>query len=242
MRLNIAICDDNPLALMEVADMTKTILSERNIECVYNLFDDPRELYASDIKYDIALLDIKMSEIDGISLAKKLLSINEKCIVFFITNYMVYLDAAFDVGAFRCLPKPLDYERLQNGIKKALIKIIDTNTTIQLTDMKTKVPIKIELLSIIFVENSNRHARIVTTDQVFIAKENFRTVVSLIEKKTIGFSITHKSIYINMRYVNNFDHHSVCLVNGDKEYHVDISRRKYIDFKKRFINWISETQ
>ena len=64
----------------------------------------------------VVLLDIRMPEIDGISLAEKILSINPKTNIIFVTTYSHYLPKAFSIHASGYIMKPLDKNKLDNEI------------------------------------------------------------------------------------------------------------------------------
>ena len=145
MKLKIAVCDDELSDLNTEIEMINSIFTEKQTDCEYCIFHDPNELLSAGADYDMAFLDIKMDGIDGIALSKKLIEKNKNCFVFFITNYQIYLDKAFDVGAFRFLPKPLDRSRLERGIDSALERIKDRDRRISLTNRKNKVTVDIEI-------------------------------------------------------------------------------------------------
>ena len=64
----------------------------------------------------VVLLDIRMPEMDGISLAEKILSINPKTNIIFVTTYSHYLPQAFSIHASGYIMKPLDKDKLNNEI------------------------------------------------------------------------------------------------------------------------------
>lgn len=64
----------------------------------------------------VVLLDIRMPEMDGITLAEKILSINPKTNIIFVTTYSHYLPQAFSIHASGYIMKPLDKDKLNNEI------------------------------------------------------------------------------------------------------------------------------
>lgn len=120
--MRIAICDDDAADLAAEYEIIGSVLDEKGVEYSFNKFSEPSELLAAD-GFDIAFLDVEMDGMTGIDLARRLHEINKDCLVFFITNYSVYLDSAFDVNAIRYLTKPIDRARLSSGIDSALERI-----------------------------------------------------------------------------------------------------------------------
>ena len=240
MKLNIVMCDDDSVALNAEHELIASVFSDRGIDCSYDKFTDPDRLLSSDISYDIAFLDIEMEGTDGLTAAKKLMEKNKDCIIFFITNYSVYLDRAFDVRAFRYLPKPLDRARLESGIDSALERIRDRVRSIRLTNYKNKVEADIAVASIIFIETDGRHTHVVTTEHDFIAEEHFKTIKDMIEKEVTYFAQSHQSYLVNMRYVTYYDRLSVILSYGGKKYKAEMSRRQYNSFDEKFFKQAGE--
>ncbi|EAP95847.1 LytR/AlgR family response regulator transcription factor [Vibrio splendidus] len=64
------------------------------------------------LKPDVAFLDIRMPELDGISLAKQLNKLDSPPLIVFITAYDEYAVKAFEHNAMDYLLKPINEERL----------------------------------------------------------------------------------------------------------------------------------
>ena len=84
--------------------------------------------YCEKNQVDIAMLDINMPDINGITLTSKLREINPDIRIIFVTAYEQYAVDAFSVHADGYLLKPVTLEVLKNeveyvlsGVKKALM-------------------------------------------------------------------------------------------------------------------------
>ena len=73
--------------------------------------------YISDLKPAIVLLDIQMPEISGIEVVERM---QEKPIIIFITAYDAFAVKAFELNAVDYLLKPINNERFDQTIRKAL--------------------------------------------------------------------------------------------------------------------------
>ena len=227
--MRIAICDDDAADLAAEYEIIGSVLDEKGVDYTFEKFSEPSELLAAD-GFDIAFLDVEMDGMTGIDLARRLHEINKDCLVFFITNYSVYLDSAFDVNAIRYLTKPIDRERLSSGIDSALERTKSANKRITLTDFKTKCKTDILLSDIIYIETVKRRARVVTVSGGFEAAENFTEIKSAIESKTDNFAAPHQSYFVNLKYVTGYDKLSVTMTCGARTYSAMVSRRLYKDF------------
>ena len=73
-------------------------------------------------KYDIIFLDIKMPDIDGVKTFEEIHKINPEIPVIMITGYSVeeLIQEALNKGAYACLTKPFDVEKILEVMGKVL--------------------------------------------------------------------------------------------------------------------------
>ncbi|MCX7749038.1 MAG: LytTR family DNA-binding domain-containing protein [Clostridia bacterium] len=74
------------------------------------------------IKPETVFLDIEMPEIDGVTMAEEILSMDAKINIVFATAYDEYAIKAFEVNALDFILKPVSRERLYKTIKKIKAK------------------------------------------------------------------------------------------------------------------------
>ncbi|MEG3219536.1 response regulator transcription factor [Vibrio gigantis] len=80
------------------------------------------------LKPDVAFLDIRMPELDGISLAKQLNKLASPPFVVFITAYDEYAVKAFEQNAMDYLLKPINEERLLATCQKVQARLSSHQT------------------------------------------------------------------------------------------------------------------
>ena len=215
MMLHIAVCDDEKAALEYETDLVSKILYEKNV-------------------------NIEMDGMNGIELAEKIREKNQNCFVFFITNYSVYLDKAFDVRAIRYLTKPVDPDRLRAGIDFVLDSIVSASKKISVINFKNKLTVEIEIADIIYISNSGRRTQIVTKQYEFETEEIFSTVKQMIEKEVNYFATPHQSYYVNLKYVTGYTKTDVQMSYGGNTYNILMTRRRYKDFDIKFFEVAKE--
>ena len=230
----IAICDDERDTLTKESCLIQELLDEKKISYKIDTYTTAEELLSSHVLYDILFLDVEMGNLNGIDVAEKLLESKEDTFIFFITNYSIYSDRASDIHAHRFLSKPVDKDRLSNGIDSALKKISDVTKIITATDMETKKRYKIPIASIIFIENTGRHTKIyLTTRPAFIVDEIFSIIKERIESEVEYFAMPHQSYYVNMRFVDDYDKKEVKISYGKKSYTAIMTRGRYRTFNDK---------
>ncbi len=233
---NIAVCDDETDVLNSEAEIIKDALNNQRVDYNIDTFQDPRVFLYSGAKYDMVFLDIEMDQINGIEVAKEITEKNKDCFVFFITNYSVYLDRAFDVKAFRYLSKPIDKNRLRSGIDIALERINEKTQILSVINYKNKLSVDINISTIIYIENTGRHTHIISTQYDFVAEEIFSIVKNKIEKEVNYFAMPHQSYYVNLKYVKNHTKEKVEMAYSGNTYEALMSRRRYNDFDAKMFS------
>lgn len=68
--------------------------------------------------YDLLLLDIEMGKMNGLDLARKIRTENEKLPIIFVTGYDEYMQYGYDVSALHYLIKPVNKDRLFQALDK----------------------------------------------------------------------------------------------------------------------------
>lgn len=117
IRLKTVLVDDEPLAL----ELIKICLQEfPEIQIVAECRNGEEAIEATvRLKPDLMFLDIQMPGKNGFEVVKALQS-DLMPMVIFITTYPQYALDAFDLHAVDYIPKPLDEERLQRAVQRAI--------------------------------------------------------------------------------------------------------------------------
>jgi len=111
------IADDEPLLRFHLKQMLAELCFD--IEVVAQCTNGAEALTAIEQwQPDFAFLDIKMPELDGMSVAKKLLKTENPPLIVFITAYDEYAIKAFENNAIDYLLKPISEERLLKAYEK----------------------------------------------------------------------------------------------------------------------------
>ena len=69
-------------------------------------------------KVDVIFLDINISSVDGVLIAKNISQFAEKPYIVFITAYKEHAVEAFEIEAFDYILKPYDESRIRSMLKK----------------------------------------------------------------------------------------------------------------------------
>ena len=128
--MRVICVDDEALVLELTVSMCKEM---EQVEDVHG-FLDPREAleWINNNPVDVALLDINMADLDGITLAKVITQIHPDVVIIFVTGHTDYAIEAFELHVAGYLLKPISRERLSEELSHAQLLI----------KPKTKVTVK----------------------------------------------------------------------------------------------------
>lgn len=125
--MKIAICDDEQIYIDNIVEHLNIFSAENNIDFEKSIFTSSADILVSDIRFDIAVLDVEMDNINGIKLGSELRKRNPHIILIYVTAYRKYLDDALNLNAARFFEKPLDSQRFYRGLRDAVKRIDNTS-------------------------------------------------------------------------------------------------------------------
>ncbi len=117
--LKTIIADDEPPARKRLRRMLKPLIDEKRLEIVAEACDGIETLEMLEKhEVDLLFLDIRMPELDGFEVLKKLPA-DKQPVVIFITAYDNYALKAFEANAVDYLLKPIEKKRLAESVTRA---------------------------------------------------------------------------------------------------------------------------
>lgn len=231
--LLLAVCDDIPMECAEIAKKIDGILKQRNNNFVIYKFFSGQELLNSRESFDILFLDIRMPEISGMDLAKKLREQGKESIIIFITSAKEYVFEAYDVEAFQYLVKPIQADKLKSVTEKAVKKLLGKTNEDFLMISSDRQMKKILLSDILYIESIGRIVRIQCKNGSLEAYEQIGVLENKLSDKY--FFRCHKCYLVNLEYVDTFYKTDIALENGEK---IMLAKRRCDDFKKAFLSYM----
>ncbi len=235
--MKIGICDD----IIEYVNAIKTYVEYyfklNNMKCEIFTYSCGEDLKNSNITFDILFIDVELPDINGIELAKSILSSEPETIVIVVTNYRKYLDAAMDLNVLRFVDKPIT----QNRINDVLIRAIDEikNGTIVIKTKNNKIS-KIKKSDIIYVEVMRKTTTFYTTNGVIKSTEPISKFKELLNSP--DFATPHNSFLVNLNYVLSYEREKVTIDYGTNPPVISIATRKQPLFRKQFIDFLGDKQ
>lgn len=233
--LLIAICDDDSNFIKNVKEHLSFYSGEHNTDFEVHTFSDSKDLIDSNIKFNIAILDVEMPGCNGIEVGKILREKNRHIVLMYITSHKKYLDEALNLNAARFFEKPIDSKRFYDGFDNALKRI--DNTTIKFFLKEDNAAVRINTNDIIYIEIEpigHRKTKVVTENKIYISSNK----MAFWEDHLISslFVKTHKSYIVNMEYLTKYENDTIQL---DNKYNLPVSRNYQSAVHKAFIRYMT---
>lgn len=230
--MNVLICDDEKQYLDNMKNHVREYMNNHYIKANIIATMSADTVFDTDIKIDLAILDIQMPNVDGIALAKELKSRNDKLIIIFVTNFDEYQDQAMDLRIFRFFKKPFESQRLYSSLDKAMEYIDEQYVDLFLYSNGQQIRILTD--EILYIRRDNR--KIILTDvngKEYITKESFSDWENKLPN-TFFYQV-HKSFIINMHYITKYSYTELYL---NEEIRIPVASRKQSDFHKYWFQYL----
>ncbi len=245
MNLNVLIADDDFGMRMVLRKALKNIEGvdiqgeAENGEAVLQLYEE--------IGADVVFLDVEMPGLTGIECAKRIMDINPRTFIIFVTAHEEYMQDAFELYAFDYLIKPFKLERIYQtverlktiGVQKddpVMHRIIKHEKGLDKLLIKNKEGMSfVDMHEIMLIQRENRSTVIYTANESYTTSEGLGDLEERLNASQ--FFRCHKSYIINLAYVDKIYPYGrwtyiVKLKNTEKD--ALITHDKFVELEKIF--------
>lgn len=228
--MRIAVCDDEPREANLLKELIDSYFGNLYIT---DVFCCGEELLENRKKYDVFFLDIKLKDIDGLSIAETIRKRDTQAIIIFVTNYEDFYSRAFRVHAFEYLIKPVK--------KENLFKILEEVYVYKQKDIQNQKicfdsidgNVRVQIHEILYFEYFDRKIKMVLESGEIKINGTMREIRTRMEK--YDFYMTHKAYLVNMRKIRKARRFEITIENGDV---IPVAQKKAADFKDRFEKYL----
>jgi DNA-binding LytR/AlgR family response regulator len=201
MSFSVIIIDDEPYS-HEVLQSHIARIPKMELRANFFNASDARTWLETN-KTDIILLDIKMPEISGLDFLR---SLTEKPITIFITAFRDYALEGFELGVIDYLLKPVQFNRLEMAIHRAIdfLQLVNTANAIDGGEKKDKdyeILVKdgnrrtvIDYRDIIYAQGLKDYTILQTSKKKFVVKGSVKTMENYLPADF--FMRVHKSFIV----------------------------------------------
>ncbi len=171
-----------------------------------------------ELKPDVVFLDIKMPGLDGLDVAKEIITFKRPPLIVFATAYDKYAIEAFDIKAIDYILKPFSKDRLsktvqrvketrekgldQSDLEEIIDRLKDNISTRELVRVSVVEKGKIMLLSpqeVFFCSAYEGKSKVFTRDKSFICPVTLNELEDRLKGE--NFFRVHRSFLVNLNYI-----------------------------------------
>lgn len=242
--LQIGICDDEPLLLNEIKEISEDCLQQQQAFSILSTYTDGKSLFY-DIqdgkRFDLLLLDIEMPGLSGMELAKRIHELLPDALMLFVTAHYKYAVDAYELHIFRYIPKNQLKERLPHALRDAVSLLEIQNTDSYIISSQNRLE-RIPYKEILYIEKDGKNAlfHTVSTQKqpADLAGKNRRVRKTLTEVfdelHSEEFHFIERGYIVNLRHVTGISHTDCILADQTR---LPVSQSRLPEFKKRLSSY-----
>jgi DNA-binding LytR/AlgR family response regulator len=211
--INTAVIEDNGADQKTIKGFFEQYIKEKKADLSLSIFADAEsflEKFSAD-KYDLILMDINLTGMNGLEAAARLRAIDQNVVLVFMTNLAQYAIDGYKFNAFDYMVKPISYWDFSERLFKALQHVGNRKKTKVLIFENGKKVI-MPLARIYYVEVCDHLLVYHTKDGCFRAYGALKELTK--ELNGSGFALCNSCFLVNLAYVTTVEGFNVN-VGGD---------------------------
>lgn len=213
--LKIALLDDEKECLELVKTITYKYMQSNGIEYDLREYTRTQDLFydlEENEYFDIYLLDVELPEFPGLQAARKIREKYMDSFIIYITNYTEYAIEAFEVNAYRYIPKCCLKEKLTEAYKALYEQILQREEKFY-TIIKTHQVEKIPYHEIYYLTKDGKYVVITHKRGESKVRKTLETVMDELDNRK-QFIYTDKSFVVNLIHIMSLGDNQIILRNG----------------------------
>ena len=235
--ITIAIVEDDKEYRSQYRDYLKQMEAQMGESFQIREFEDGDgilENYRAD--YDIILMDIEMSFVNGMEAAEEIRKLDHEVVIIFITNMPQYVMDGYKVQAFDYILKPITYYVFPRTLLQAMERRAAKNRQYTTIPIKNGIQ-RIDIRELVYVEVMDHDLIYYTISEKYVTRGSMKEAEELL--KDFHFFRCNKCYLINLAYVERVQNNDVLL--GKYVVAVTRPRRKQLmDAINNYLNEISK--
>lgn len=212
--IRIAALDDNEEWLELESRITNTYFEESKEEFEFHKYSNVNQFLLDledGVCFDIYLLDIELPEWNGLKVAREIKKRYLEVLIIYITGYVEYAIEAFEVNAYRYIPKKLLQEKLPEAyasLKQKLVRETGPYYTIQ-TNSRLE---RLAQNDIYYLQKEKKYVIFMRADGISKVRATLDEVYSDLERER--FVRIDKGRIVNLRHIMKLENREVKMRDG----------------------------
>ena len=198
--------DDEPLALMVIENYCARNGKIELVKTFSNIKDAQK--YLNQFPVDLLFLDIQISRSNGMEFYK---SLERKIPAIFTTAFAEYALEGFNVAALDYLLKPIEYERFEEAVNKAVLVLVDKQWTKDTEYLTIRADYKLNKIAyddILYLEGLDDYVKIhLSNGKKITARISMKSILEKLPETQ--FIRVHRSYIVNTKHVSSIQNKTV---------------------------------
>lgn len=231
--IRAVLCDDDSAFLSAMQQELVGVFKKLNIDAAIAAYRSPADLDENAIsRGDLFFLDIDYeSKTDnGIDAARKIRQVNQDGLIFFVTNFIEYAPAGYEVRAFRYILKRERSEVLERYLLQAMETLAEGDEYLRLYEQDLTVDVPLHEID--YLEVMDHYVSVHAGDRTHVLSSTLSSLEHALEGH--GFLRVHKSYLVNMARICKFRSRECRLVNGVS---LAVGEKSYPQQKQKYLHW-----
>lgn len=227
--LNIVICDDDTLFLKTLERKINGYLGKKNIEFSTTKYNSAELLLQSNInQVDIIFLDVNLKDMNGIETAASLRRITQKFILIFVSCFIEYAPAGYQVNALRYVLKDQLDVLLVDALDEAIKKLGFFRSRVSFKFVSGEMSTYTD--TIIYIESRLHevHFHFINSIETHYLYDTLNSIQNMLPNNE--FVRIHQSYLVNLKYFFDAKNYRA-LLKGNIE--LPISQKLFSKVKKQ---------
>ena len=235
----IAICDDddNALRMLDIMCKRNFAVYGKNVEI--QTFNRSVMLLEEIEKkrFDIVFLDIDMPEVMGTEIAEKIIEMNARTIILFVSNYETVVFDTFQYSPFRFLRKMHLGEELPAAIRDLNKKLNSEKKYIEYADTHKVWMIEYANIIDICAQKHGSSIRYINMDhlETCVTRKALKEYEALLKNE--NFIKIHSGCLVNVCHITRVNGRTITLDTGEE---LLAARSRQTEVEKSFLRYIRE--
>lgn len=230
----IVILDDELKCIEKIRLVTKRAMHTLKIDYQLREYSQSQELL-NDLekgqRADVYLLDVEIPKISGLEVARKIRRNYLDAAIIYITNYVEYAVEAFEVNAYRYIPKTLLKEKLPEAYSSLYAQYqsrMEDYYTIETCQKLERIPRQ----EIYYLIKEGKYVLIVHQRGCSRVRMALEEVLAAMKKGE--FLLIDRSCAVGIRHIMSLEQRQVILRDGNK---LPVSRPRLLEVRRAIMEY-----
>lgn len=221
--IRIAVVEDDDRSRALLSEHLHRYETEHELEFEVSAFADGRDILAKYRPiYDIILLDIQMTHVDGMTTAKRIREVDPDVVLVFITSSPQYAIGGYQVAALSYLLKPVPYGALSEELGRCLSQVGKREHGFVMLSSGTE-QFRVNVSDIVFIESIKHRLIVHSTQREYSLVGSLTAFEGELAEK--DFFRSNNCYLVNLRHVTGV-HQSSCVLLGGHDLQISRPRKK----------------